>query len=145
MVATLKGLLVGETGLLEKVDDHVSSGKLSGGVEVDSDELSEPGGVVVPHGLGVAPSLKDGVGLDDLVLKGGLALLPLSGGADGGKVGDDLLGVLSLPGTRLSGDKDGLVVAGVAHTLVGALGDGKDVWPGRLDVVILCVIRFLNY
>ena len=112
---------------------------------MDPDELSKPGGVVVPHSLSIAPSLQHRVGLDNLVLKGGLALLPLSGGADGGKVGDDLLGVLSLSGTRLSGDKDGLVVAGVAHALVGALGDGKDVWPGRLDVVILCVSRFLKY
>lgn len=65
-----------------------------------------PGRVVVSHGLGVAPSLEDRVGLHNLVLKGGLALLPLSGGADGGKVGNDLLGVLSLSGTRLSSDKD---------------------------------------
>ena len=102
MVATLQRLLVGETGLLKQVDDHVGSRQLSGGVEVDSDELSEPGRVVVSHGLGVAPSLKDRVGLDDLVLKGGLAFLPLSGGADGGKVRDDLLGVLRLSGSRLS-------------------------------------------
>ena len=73
---------------------------------MDPDELSEPGGVVVPHGLCVAPSLEDGVGLDDLVLKGGLALLPLSRGADGGKVGNDLLGVLSLSGTRLASDEN---------------------------------------
>merc|ERR1711970_553795 len=116
-------------GLLEQVDDHVGSRQLTGGVEVDTDELSKPGRVVVPHGFGITPSLEDGVGLDDLVLKGGLALLPLSGGADGGEVRDDLLGVLSLSGSRLSGDKDGLVVAGVAHALVGALSDGKDVWP----------------
>ena len=102
MVAALQRLLVGETGLLEQVDDHVGSGQLTGGVEVDTDELSEPGRVVVPHGLGVAPSLKDRVGLDDLVLKGGLAFLPLSGGADGGKVRDDLLGFLRLSGSRLS-------------------------------------------
>ena len=61
MVATLKGLLVGETGLLEQVDDHVGSGKLSGAVEVDTDELSESGRVVVPDGLGVTPSLRPGV------------------------------------------------------------------------------------
>merc|ERR1719400_2346188 len=129
VVATLQWLLVGETGLLEQVDNHVGSGELASGVEVDSDELSKARRVVVPNSFGVTPSLKDGVGLDDLVLKGSLSLLPLSGGADGGKVGDDLLGVLSLSGTRLSGDKDGLVVAGVAHALVGALSDGKDVWP----------------
>ena len=108
VVATLKGLLVGETGLLEQVDHHVSSGQLSGGVEVDTDELSESGGVVVPHGLGVTPGLKDGVGLDDLVLKGGLSLLPLARGADGGEVGDDLLCVFSLSSSRLSSDENGL-------------------------------------
>merc|ERR1719454_1634066 len=129
VVATLQRLLVGETGLLEQVDDHVGSRQLTGGVEVDTDELSKPGRVIVPHGLGVAPSLKDGVGLDDLVLKGGLALLPLSGGADGGKVGDDLLGVLSLSGSRLSGDKDGLVDAGVLHALVRGFSNTKDMWP----------------
>merc|ERR1719376_2014365 len=129
MVATLQRLLVGETGLLKQVDDHVSSRKLTSGVEVDTDELSEPGRVVVPHGLGVAPSLKDGVGLDNLVLKGGLALFPLSGGADGGEVRDDLLGVLSLSGTRLSSDKDGLVDHAELHALVGTLGNGKDVRP----------------
>ena len=90
-------------------------------VEVNPDELSKTGGVVVPHSLGVAPSLKDGVGLDDLVLKGGLALLPLSGGADGGEVGDDLLGVLSLSGTRLSGDEDGLVDARIGHSCITRL------------------------
>ena len=106
MVATLKRLLVSETGLLEQVDDHVGSGQLASGVEVDPDKLSKPGRVVVPHSFGVSPRFKDGVGLDDLVLKGGLALLPLAGGADGGEVRDDLLGVLSLPGTRLASNQN---------------------------------------
>merc|ERR1719376_1741300 len=127
MVATLERLLVGETGLLQQVDDHVSSRKLSSRVEVDSDELSEPGRVVVPHGLGVPPSLKDGVGLDNLVLEGRLALLPLARRADGGKVGDDLLRVLSFSSARFSGDEDRLVYARVGHALVGTLGDRKDV------------------
>merc|ERR1719273_1673704 len=121
MVAALKGLLVGETGLLEQVDHHVSSRQLSSRVEVDSNELSESGGVVVPHGLGVAPGLKDGVGTDNLVLKRGLSLLPLAGGADGGEVRDDLLGVLGLSGTRLTSNEDRLVVAGIDHALVGTL------------------------
>ena len=108
MVATLERLLVGETGLLEQVNHHVGSGKLSRGVEVDPDKLSKPGGVVVPHSLGISPSFEDGVGLDNLVLQGGLALLPLARGADGGKVGDDLLRVFSLSGSRLSGDENGL-------------------------------------
>ena len=91
---------------------------------MDTDELSETGGVVVPHSLGVTPGLQDGVGGHNLVLKGGLSLLPLAGGADGGKVGDDLLGVLGLSGTRLASDEDGLVVASVGHALVGTLGNG---------------------
>merc|ERR1712045_11807 len=116
-------------GLLKQVDHHVGSGELASGVEVDSDELSKAGRVVVPHSFGVTPSLKDGVGLDDLVLKGGLTLLPLSGGADGGEVGDDLLGVLSLSGSRLSGNKDGLVDARVVHSLIGGLSDTEDMGP----------------
>merc|ERR1719270_1859972 len=129
MVAALKRLLVGEAGLLEQVDHHVGSGELTGLVEVDPDELSEAGGVIVPHGLGVAPRLQHGVRLDDLVLKGGLSLLPLAGGADGGEVGDDLLRVLSLSGTRLSSNQDRLIDSRVGHALVGALSDGKDVRP----------------
>merc|ERR1719500_1334078 len=129
VVATLERLLVGETRLLEQVNHHVGSGKLSGGVEVDPDKLTKTGGIIVPHSLGISPSLKDGVGLDDLVLKGGLALLPLAGGADGGEVRDDLLGVLSLSGSRLSGDKDGLVDAGVLHALVRGFSNTKDMWP----------------
>ena len=147
MVATLQRLLVDETGLLEQVDDHVGSRQLTRGVEIDTDELSKPIKelsillVDFKHitiyleelsflkSLCVAPSLKDRVGLDDLVLKGGLALLPLSEGADGGKVGNDLLSVLS--------DKDGLVVASFGNALVGALGNGKDVWPRGLNEAIL--------
>ena len=57
---------------------------------MNPNELSKSGGVVVPHCLGVAPSLKDRVRLDDLVLKGGFSLLPLARRADGGKVGNNL-------------------------------------------------------
>ena len=102
MVATLKRLLVGETGLLEQVDHHVGSRQLSRGVEVDTDELSESGGVVVPHSLGVTPGLQHRVGLNYFVLKPRLSLLPLPRGSDGGEVGDDFLGVLCLASSRLS-------------------------------------------
>ena len=57
---------------------------------MNPNELSKSGGVVVPHCLGVAPSLKDRVRLDDLVLKGGFSLLPLARRTDGGKVGNNL-------------------------------------------------------
>merc|ERR1719210_2405328 len=129
MVATLQRLLVSQTRLLEQVDNHVSSGQLARGVEVDTDEFTETGGVVIPHSLGVTPGLQDGVGGHNLVLKGGLTLLPLAGGADGGKVGNDLLGVLGLSSTGLSSNQDGLVAARVHHALVGALGNGEDMGP----------------
>ena len=77
---------------------------------MNPDEFSKSGRVIVPHGLGIAPGLQDGVGLDDLVLKGGLTLLPLARRADGGEVRDDLLGVLRLSGTRLSSNLDELVL-----------------------------------
>jgi len=83
--------------------------------ELDLDELSEAGGVVVPDGLGVTEGLEEGVGLDDLLLEDTSAGLVRgtegSGGTgDGGEVLDDLLGVLGLSGTRLSGDEEGLVL-----------------------------------
>jgi hypothetical protein len=40
--------------------------------------------------------------LDNLILQPRLALLLLAGGADGGEVGDDLLGVLRLARSRLA-------------------------------------------
>ena len=83
---------------------------------MDTDELSETGGVVISHSFGVTVSLQDRVGLDDLVLKRGLLLLSflhlLSGrGTDEGKVGDDLLGVLSFSGSRFSGNQNRLILA----------------------------------
>ena len=80
---------------------------------MDTDELSETGRVVVPGGLGVTVGLQDRVGSHDLVLKGDLLLGLLATGASGdhGQVGDDLLGVLSLSSTRLSGNQDRLILA----------------------------------
>merc|ERR1711884_264794 len=48
VVASLKRLLVGETRLLKKVDNHVSSRQFTRGVEVDTDELTKTGRVVIP-------------------------------------------------------------------------------------------------
>merc|ERR1719385_253679 len=139
VVASLKGLLVGQTGLLKEVDNHVSSRQLTRGIEVDTDELTKSGGVVISHSLGITPGFQDRVGLDNLVLKGGLSLLPLARGADGGKVGDDLLGVLSLSSTRLTGNENRLVGARVHHALVGSLSNGKDV--GRALITSLTNIQ----
>ena len=86
--------MVGHARLLQEVSLNVTASHSSHVVEPDANELAEPGGVVVPHGLGVAVRLQHGVGLDDLVLKGGFALLPLARGADGGEVGYDLVEII---------------------------------------------------
>ena len=67
--------------------------------------------------------------MNNFVLKRCFSLLPLAGGADGGEVRNDLLGVLGLSGTRLTSDKNGLVDARVVHALVGSLGNTEDVGP----------------
>ena len=69
--------MVGHARLLQEVSLNIPASHSSHVVEPDADELAEPGGVVVPHRLGVAVRLQHGVGLDNLVLKGGLLLLSL--------------------------------------------------------------------
>merc|ERR1719422_2340231 len=133
MVASLKRLLVSQTRLLQQVDNHVSSRQLTRGIEVDTDEFTKTGRVVISDSLGITPSLKDRVGGNNLLLKGSLSLLPFARGADGGKVGDDLLGVLGLSGTRLTSNKDRLVDARVDHALVGSLSNSKDVGPAFIS------------
>ena len=115
VVGPLVGGLVGHTGLLKEIGLNISSSHLAHVVEPDTDELSKPGGVVIPHGLGVAVGLQDGVGLDDLVLQRGFLLLAFlhllaSAGTDEGEVGDDLLGVLGLPGPGLASNQNGLIL-----------------------------------
>jgi hypothetical protein len=108
VVTTLKGLLVGQPRLLQKINDHVSSAKFSGMIEVNTDEFSKTGGVVIPDSFGITPDFKHRVGLDNLVLKRCFTFLPLTRRADSSKVGADFFGVLGLSGTGLSSDEDGL-------------------------------------
>ena len=72
MVRPLHLLLLSNTGLLQQIGDDVATAELARVGEVDTDKLSEPGGVVVPCSLGVAIGLQDGVGGHNLVLKGDL-------------------------------------------------------------------------
>merc|ERR1719297_730865 len=133
MVASLKRLLVSQTRLLQQVDNHVSSRQLSRGIEMDTDEFTKTGRVVISDSLGITPGLQDRVGGNNLLLKGSLSLLPLARRADGGKVGDDLLGVLSLSSTRLTSNQDRLVDARIGHALVGSLSNSKDVRPAFIS------------
>merc|ERR1719244_701097 len=69
MVISLDLKLEGDTGLLQKVGLDIGGGDFGSGAEVDTDELSESGGVVVTDGLGVAVSLQRRIGLDNLLLE----------------------------------------------------------------------------
>merc|ERR1719150_246186 len=62
VVRSLNLLLLSDTGLLQQVGHDVATSQLARGCEMDTDELSETGRVVVPGGLGVAVGLQDGVG-----------------------------------------------------------------------------------
>ena len=59
VVAALVGLLVSHPGLLKQIDVNEATSQLSHVVEVDPDELSEPGGDVVKS-LMVEKSLRGG-------------------------------------------------------------------------------------
>merc|ERR1711899_679455 len=105
VVGPLDLLLLGDTGLLEQVGHDVTTAELAAGGEVDTDEFTETGGVVIPRGLCVSVGLQNWVSGHNLVLKGdllGVLLRASSSGGHHGQVGDHLLGVLGLSGTRLT-------------------------------------------
>ena len=91
----------------------------------------QPGGVVVPRSLGISVGLQDGVGCHDLVLEGDLLGLLLGSATSScghhGQVGDHLLGVLRLSGSRLASDQHGVVLLVLEHVSVRALSDGPQV------------------
>merc|ERR1719266_2528775 len=124
VVGPLHLLLLSDTGLLQQVGHDVATRELAGSVEVDTDELTETGRVVIPGGLGITVGLKNGIGGHNLVLEGDLLLGLLATGGDNGQVGDDLLGVLSLASTRLASDQHGLILLVLQHATVGSLSNG---------------------
>merc|ERR1712223_1570710 len=126
MVTPLQFSLESQTRLLKQVDNHVSSRQLATSIEPNADELTKTRGVVIPHSLGITPGLKDRVSLDNFVLKTRFSFLLLSRGTNGSKVGNNLLGVLSFASTRLTSNENGLILAIVHHTLVGAFSNTKD-------------------
>merc|ERR550519_2229927 len=132
MVGSLHLLLLSDTGLLQQVGHDVTTGQLARGCEVDTDELSESGGVVVPGGLSITVGFQDGVGGHNLVFKRYLLLILLSFSTSGhhGQVGDHLLGVLRFASTRLSGDQHSVVLFRRQHIPVSALSNGPQVGRG---------------
>ena len=108
-------------------------------VEVDSNELSETGRVVVTDSLGVTEGFQDRVGLDDLIFKsnslfssvssrlfaGKLISLFLLTSTNGGEVGNDLFGVFGLTGSRFTSNQHGLIFVILKHVTVGFVRDGE--------------------
>merc|ERR1711899_31185 len=113
VVGPLDLLLLGDTGLLEQVGHDVTTAELAAGGEVDTDEFTETGGVVVPRGLGVSVGLQDGVGSHNLVLKGDLLGFLLGTSSSSGHHGQ-------------VGDHHGVVLLVLEHVPVGALSDGPE-------------------
>merc|ERR1719193_200291 len=129
--------LEGDARLFQEVGLDIGGGDLGGGAEMDTDELTEAGGVVVSDGFGVTVGLQGRVGLDNLLLEGtgvgALGSLRLGGlgiGAVQGKVLQHLLGVLSLAGTRLSGNERRLMFVLHLEELQSSVSDGVQVGRG---------------
>merc|ERR1711962_1719205 len=124
VVVSFSRKLVDDTRLLKQVDFNVTSRKFTSVTEVDTDELTETGRIVVTDGLGVTPGLKNGVGLDNLIFKTDFSFLSGSRSSDGGHVTNDLLGVLSLSSTRFTSSQDGLTFTFSQHVLVCVVSNG---------------------
>ena len=98
--ATLGLELEGDTRLLEQVGVDITRRKFTSGLEVNTDEFTETGGVIVTDGLGVTVGLHTGVGSDNLILKGtttaelgGVTTSSTTGSGDNGEVLDNTLSV----------------------------------------------------
>ena len=112
VVGSLHSLLLSDTRLFKQIGHNVASTELARGSEVDTDEFTKTGGVVIPGSLGISVGLQNGIGGHNLVFKRNLFLnlLGSTTSSDHGKIGDDLLGVLGLPGTRLASNQNGLIL-----------------------------------
>lgn len=114
--------------LLQQVGLNISTGKFARGSEMDTDELTETGTgngnqkcngmytrfyeerrpgqdnhsrVVITRGLGVTKRLEDRISLDNLIFKGHfLGVRSLARRGNVGEIGNNLLGVFCLSGTR---------------------------------------------
>ncbi|KAG5455370.1 MAG: hypothetical protein BJ554DRAFT_5232, partial [Olpidium bornovanus] len=147
VVIALLFRLVSHPGLFQQVALDVRAHDLASSIELDPDELSEPGRIVVPDGLRVAEGFQNGIRLQNLLLQHPeLVLVALDGrpaGAvhrgDGREVLNDLFRVLGLSRARLAGDEDGLVFAVLQHVAVRRVRHRKDV--GRPLTALFVFVR----
>merc|ERR1711892_383638 len=121
-------LLLSDSGLLKKIGNDVTASQLARSSEVNTDEFTETGGVVIPGSFSITIGLKDWVGGNNLVFKGDLLLnLFACSSGNHSQVGDDLLGVLCLSSTGLSSDQHSVVFLILQHVPVGSLSNGPQV------------------
>uniref|UniRef100_A0A2M4DMR2 Uncharacterized protein n=1 Tax=Anopheles darlingi TaxID=43151 RepID=A0A2M4DMR2_ANODA len=142
VVRALQRLLRDDTSLLQQVGLNIGTSQLTASGEVDTDELTETRRVIVTDGLGVTEGLKYGVSLDDLIFQGALllsVLVLLARRANGGEVRNDLLGVLSLSGTRFTGNQHRLVLMVGQHVDVGTVRHGEQM--GRHFITALATVH----
>lgn len=130
----------------------ISSHKSSLPVEVDSDELSVSWWVVVsevyqlsvvsyllsPSSCSISKCLDRRICLHDLILQRALRLLILVSRSDHCEVSNDLLRILRLSGSRLSGDKHWLVLLIRHHVAERLIGDGEQM-RGHLGTTLVHV------
>merc|ERR1711899_653511 len=126
MVTSFQLSLESQARLLKQVDNHVSTRELASSIEPDTDEFTKTRGVVIPDSLGISPGFQNRISLDNLILKTRLTFLLFASSTNTSKIGDNLLGVLSLASTRLTSDENRWILASIHHTLVGALSNTKD-------------------
>merc|ERR1711899_714789 len=70
VIRSLNLLLLSDTRLLQQVGLNVTTAEFSRLGEVNPDEFTETGGVVIPRGLGITIRFQDRIGGYNLVLKG---------------------------------------------------------------------------
>ena len=134
MEISLPGVLADHSGFFQQEVRYFSSGGLTG-VKQDLHIFPEPGGVVVPHCLGIPKGLQQRIGeLDDILDVAG----PVSAPRDLGDVVHDELGGHRLPCPALPRDDDALVLQVGGETAVHVVRQGVDV--GR---VLICGLEIV--
>merc|ERR1712002_669543 len=143
VVISLDLQLEGDTGLFQKVGLDIGGGDLHVGAELDTDELTESGGVVVTDGFGVTIGLQGRIGLNNLFLEGtgvggggGLGLGGVGIGAVQSVVLQHFLCVLSLASARLTGNQRRLILVLHLQELEGAVSDSVQVRWGFIPSLV---------
>merc|ERR1719233_909576 len=124
VVGPLNFLLFSNTGLFQQVGHNVTTSKLARCSEVDSDEFSKTGRVIIPGSFGITIGFKDRVSSHNLIFQRYFHLRFLStSSSNHGKICDDLLGIFCLASTRLASNQHSVVLLILQHVAVSSLSN----------------------